>query len=178
MSTGLVLGFGLVRASVWLTAPIAWYFGAAGADGDKHFQKSDGPSQGRVAGKITTAKHRIGFKAATYAPPGLAAPLQQLLNSEGNEVQLVPIRTYRLPTRLSWWFCSQEHYSYDGGWKEGKMHGIGKYQFIDKFTYEGDMRNNRPHGEGLAKYPNGHVYSGWWKEGRFHGPGKMKFSSG
>lgn len=145
-----------LRAQKQLAADIKASFASKSATGDKHFEKGDGPSQGRVAGKITTAKSRIGFKAATYAPPGLAAPLQQLLNSEGNE----------------------EFYSYDGGWKEGEMHGIGKYQFIDKFTYEGDMRNNRPHGEGVAKYPNGHVYSGWWKEGRFHGHGKMEFSSG
>ena len=80
--------------------------------------------------KITTALHRIGMKE-TYKPPvGFSADPAEVMNSEGNE----------------------KYFSYDGGWKNGKMHGWGVYLYDDGGSYQGDFANNWPHGEGTSKY--------------------------
>lgn len=65
--------------------------------------------------KLLTDKWKIGFATSMKAPIGLAKNPTGQYNSLGNEY----------------------YYSYDGEWKDGKMHGEGVYLFRDGYTYEG-----------------------------------------
>ena len=80
--------------------------------------------------KITSMPHNIGMKVVYKAPVGFAPDPAGTLNSEGNE----------------------KYYSYDGGWKDGMMHGHGFFLFDDGGTYFGEYKDNWPHGEGQSKY--------------------------
>jgi hypothetical protein len=85
-----------------------------------------------------------GFKDPTYGPPGLAAPISLIPQSEGRH----------------------RYFNYEGDWKNGKMDGYGHYRFADGGTYTGVMRNDWPEGSGKAVYTDGGVYDGNWKVSR------------
>jgi hypothetical protein len=66
--------------------------------------------------------------------------------------------------------CISTGYSYEGQYKEGIMHGKGKYKLMNGNIYEGDMVNGRMHGKGVYKTRNS-IYDGEFKEGKFDGIG-------
>jgi len=84
---------------------------------------------------------------------GTAAPPKRILNSEDNHF----------------------FYSYDGEWKNGRMHGWGTYKFADGHTYKGRWKDGRMHGEGVAEYSSGHMYTGSWEIGKYHGRGCFEY---
>lgn len=106
--------------------------------------------------KLTTPIWKIGFKSATYAPPGLAPPMNNILNSKGNE----------------------KYFSYDGSWKDGNMEGEGCYQFQDGSEYKGVFKKNIPDGYGQATYHGGTIYVGEWQRGYPHGKGRVVYQGG
>lgn len=112
--------------------------------------------RGEEVVKLRTAKATIGYKADLFGPPGLAPPRTGVLNSEGNE----------------------QFYSYDGHWKDGRMHGFGRYKFADGMLYVGHFREGKPHGDGRSEYPGGTSYEGEWRAGRHEGKGEMRYGSG
>jgi len=69
-----------------------------------------------------------------------------------------------------------------GNWKDGRLHGFGKYKYqksIDEIiTYEGEWKEGEKHGKGIMKYSNGDTYKGEWEKGEKHGKGIMKYSNG
>mmetsp|Transcript_1233 Transcript_1233/g.3681 ORF Transcript_1233/g.3681 Transcript_1233/m.3681 type:complete len:363 (-) Transcript_1233:25-1113(-) len=125
--------------------------GAAGDDADE--DEDDGKPKIKP---LVTPKWVIGYKQDEHGPPGLAPPRNGVLNSEGNE----------------------HFYSYDGLWKDGKMHGAGTYKFADGMLYVGHFVNGQPEGEGKAQYPGGTTYNGHWKNGKHDGGGRMEYASG
>ena len=44
---------------------------------------------------------------------------------------------------------------YEGEYKEGWFHGIGKFLFDNGVIYEGSFEKGEFHGEGVLIYPNG-----------------------
>lgn len=44
----------------------------------------------------------------------------------------------------------------------GKMHGFGKYVYMDGGVYTGDWVEGRMHGKGVYLFPNGNSYDGEW----------------
>jgi len=60
---------------------------------------------------------------------------------------------------------------YEGGWKDGKPHGWGKYTFPDDSNYEGEYRNGKRNGQGILIFPNGEKYEGEFRDGKRHGHG-------
>lgn len=44
---------------------------------------------------------------------------------------------------------------YAGRFKEGKMFGTGRYEWIDGIVYEGEFRDNVAHGHGTYTWPDG-----------------------
>ena len=70
---------------------------------------------------------------------------------------------------------------YEGGWKEGKRHGQGKYTWANGSIYGGgwkDGQKGNRHGHGKQIYPDGNVYEGRWKNNQRHGYGKLTYSDG
>eukprot|EP00620_Florenciella_sp_RCC1587_P024683 CAMPEP_0182564268 /NCGR_PEP_ID=MMETSP1324-20130603/6234_1 /TAXON_ID=236786 /ORGANISM="Florenciella sp., Strain RCC1587" /LENGTH=475 /DNA_ID=CAMNT_0024777675 /DNA_START=269 /DNA_END=1696 /DNA_ORIENTATION=- len=102
---------------------------------------------------LQTKKEAIGEKDWVRGPVGTAAPPKRILNSEDNHF----------------------FYSYDGEWKNGKMHGWGTYKFADGHTYKGRWKDGRMHGEGVAEYSSGHMYTGSWEIGKYHGRGCFEY---
>eukprot|EP00759_Apiculatamorpha_spiralis_P000145 PhF_6_TR10030/c0_g1_i1/m.15370 len=68
---------------------------------------------------------------------------------------------------------------YVGGFKDGKLHGFGKYTYYPSGDeYEGEWWNDMKHGHGTYKYEGGDKYVGEWKHGKKHGKGTYTFVSG
>ena len=93
--------------------------------------------------------------------------------------------------------------TYNGFFKNDKMHGkgtytwktghkvigtfyngnptYGTYTYIGKWKgdkYVGNFNNWNRHGQGTYYYKNGNIYSGEWQSGKKHGKGKLTFKSG
>ena len=79
---------------------------------------------------------------------------------------------------------------YEGGWKDGQMHGTGTlrisrifrgylrnlglapfgWKLIDQGKYEGEWKNGLEHGHGTKTWPDEKKFIGKWKKGKyFHG---------
>jgi hypothetical protein len=69
-------------------------------------------------------------------------------------------------------------HKYVGSWKEGKMHGRGKYEWVDGVTFEGYFNANVAEGYGRYVWPDGGTYEGQIRKGKRHGPGVMSFADG
>ncbi|TMW59930.1 hypothetical protein Poli38472_004999 [Pythium oligandrum] len=63
---------------------------------------------------------------------------------------------------------------YEGQWRDGRMHGEGKYTRIDGGFYEGTWVDGLAHGIGKeVSMVTGEVYEGNWKKGQRHGEGSV-----
>ena len=84
---------------------------------------------------------------------------------------------------------------YEGGWKNGKQHGRGKYAWNSGSTYEGTTMNlsgsgltlilfvgywkvGKFDGFGTYTWPSGASYAGEWKKGKKNGHGRFLWSNG
>ncbi len=65
--------------------------------------------------------------------------------------------------------------SYEGAWKKGKYHGIGKLVDVDQSTYVGNWDHGQKEGTGKQSFSNGNRYEGDWVENLIHGEGKMNY---
>ncbi|CAK58135.1 unnamed protein product (macronuclear) [Paramecium tetraurelia] len=67
---------------------------------------------------------------------------------------------------------------YEGQWKDGMIHGFGKYILSENSFYIGDWYENKPNGSGTFQHSNGDLFSGTWVDGQVKGKGKYTFSDG
>lgn len=67
---------------------------------------------------------------------------------------------------------------YVGAWKAGKMHGRGRYEWVDGVVFEGYFTANVAEGHGRYEWPDGGRYEGQIRRGKRHGPGVMVFADG
>ncbi|CUG92167.1 phosphatidylinositol-4-phosphate 5-kinase-like, putative [Bodo saltans] len=69
--------------------------------------------------------------------------------------------------------------TYLGGFKDGKLHGYGKYHYHpSNDEYEGEWFADMKHGQGVYRYEGGDSYSGEWRAGKKHGKGSYNFITG
>jgi hypothetical protein len=68
--------------------------------------------------------------------------------------------------------------TYTGSFKEGLMHGKGKYVWKDGGSYKGDFREGFFEGIGVRTYKSGTIYKGYFKYDKPHGEGTMTNVSG
>ncbi|KAA6376808.1 MAG: putative MORN repeat protein, partial [Streblomastix strix] len=71
-------------------------------------------------------------------------------------------------------YCfSNEFYTYDGDWENGKMHGHGRMQFGSNANdfYDGEFYMGEIEGEGIRVWSDGRKYQGQWKNGERSGFG-------
>lgn len=55
---------------------------------------------------------------------------------------------------------------YEGGFKEGKRHGIGLHIWNSDNFYFGNWEDDKPHGNGRMEWKTGVILNGGWKEGK------------
>jgi len=68
---------------------------------------------------------------------------------------------------------------YIGGFKDGKLHGFGKYFYHPSGdVYEGEWLMDMKHGQGTYTYEGGDRYNGEWRSGKKHGKGTYTFATG
>lgn len=67
---------------------------------------------------------------------------------------------------------------YEGGYKDDKRHGKGKYISHKGWTYEGDFMFDEMTGNGKVVFANGQTYEGGWLFGKRHGHGEEKYANG
>jgi hypothetical protein len=68
--------------------------------------------------------------------------------------------------------------TYEGGWKNGKQHGKGKYEWHSGSKYEGDWADGKFDGFGTYTWPSGATYTGEWKKGKKNGHGRFVWANG
>jgi hypothetical protein len=68
--------------------------------------------------------------------------------------------------------------TYDGAWKHGRWHGIGKATEYNGDSYEGEYRSDQRHGKGMLIRSNGRVYEGEFQFDKEHGSGRMSWPDG
>ena len=71
-----------------------------------------------------------------------------------------------------------DSYSYEGGWKANKKHGLGVWKLPGGDLYEGEFAEGMIHGKGTVQRTDGSSYSGEYSKNRMHGTGRQKFSNG
>ena len=68
---------------------------------------------------------------------------------------------------------------YVGGFRDGKLHGYGKYHYHpSNDEYEGEWVADMKHGHGMYRYEGGDKYEGEWRCGKKHGKGSYNFATG
>jgi len=68
--------------------------------------------------------------------------------------------------------------TYDGSFRNGKMHGQGSYRSNSGNKYEGNWYYGRRQGNGVMHFSNGDVYRGDFKDDRLEGYGKITYRNG
>jgi len=68
--------------------------------------------------------------------------------------------------------------TYEGEFRDGRRHGLGKQIYASGDVYDGGWENGRQHGRGVYHFTNGDKYYGIWKEGRYHGQGVFHYTNG
>lgn len=68
--------------------------------------------------------------------------------------------------------------SYEGQFRQGKMHGLGIFLASNKSKYHGTWSANQRHGEGRQLFANGDTYEGDFVNNRMQGKGVMNFANG
>jgi hypothetical protein len=104
-----------------------------------------------------------------------APPLRtEAWNLDKAEYLSAPMGFSRNPTQPFASWGNEIFFSYDGQWKDGKMHGHGKYLYDDKvyYGYQGQYEHNKPNGEGKATYTSGGTYEGNWEDSKYSGKGR------
>jgi len=65
---------------------------------------------------------------------------------------------------------------FEGEYKEGKKHGVGRMVFPNGDVYHGMWEGDQPNGDGTYKYSNGDMYSGAWSAGKRDGRGALVYT--
>lgn len=67
--------------------------------------------------------------------------------------------------------------AYDGGYKDGLRHGIGRMTYPNGDVYHGAWEAGTPNGQGTYYYASGDLYSGQWKAGKKEGRGAYVYKA-
>jgi hypothetical protein len=70
---------------------------------------------------------------------------------------------------------------YEGGIKDGRMHGIGEAHYANGNTYSGEWADGMQHGMGQSHYghrDSGRRYEGGFRAGKYHGMGTFHYKDG
>lgn len=69
-------------------------------------------------------------------------------------------------------------FKYEGGFKNGKIHGYGEIKFAKGDEYKGQWKNGLKEGEGIYTWSIGDIYDGFFLNDKIHGYGQFKYASG
>lgn len=75
-------------------------------------------------------------------------------------------------------YLSRNGNQYRGEWYYGRRQGKGTMWFSNGDVYAGAFKNDRLEGQGKINYRNGDIYAGDWKNNKAHGHGKYQFHDG
>ena len=75
-------------------------------------------------------------------------------------------------------FTYDDGSTYEGEFKDGKVHGHGTYVWPDGTTYTGDFVDGLPEGTGTITWPDGTSYMGKFVDGRLEGAGTIAWPDG
>ena len=68
---------------------------------------------------------------------------------------------------------NKEKTYYEGGFKDNKRHGIGKYYIKNRLKYEGEFKDDEYDGQGIIYYQDGSYYKGGFVKGKKNGEGAI-----
>ena len=71
------------------------------------------------------------------------------------------------------YYKNEEKTYYEGGFKDNKRHGIGKYYIKNRLKYEGEFKDDEYDGQGIIYYQDGSYYKGGFAKGKKNGEGAI-----
>lgn len=80
--------------------------------------------------------------------------------------------------KLEWFRMGQREWTYEGGMRRGRFHGVGYTSAIDNSQFEGSYADGYREGFGISVNAIGDRYDGNWKGGQRDGQGKMVYALG
>jgi len=134
--------------------------------------------EGRRPHVLFGSMQQIRNMAPIFLPPlqnswfTLYDPTKGNLTKESDRVEVKRLVDELKP------FMSFVKESYEGEYKDGKMHGNGIYRYASGDVYEGEWKDGKKHGRGMCRYASGNVYEGEYKDGKMHGRGMYRYASG
>jgi hypothetical protein len=67
---------------------------------------------------------------------------------------------------------------YEGYWRHGRWHGLGRLAFPNGDVFEGEYHGDMRHGRGVFRYADGRVFDGNFADDRRHGRGVFSWPDG
>lgn len=80
--------------------------------------------------------------------------------------------------KLEWVRLGEREWTYEGGMRGGRFHGVGYQSAINNAQFEGTFVDGVRDGFGISVDANGDRYDGNWKNGLRDGQGKMVYALG
>ena len=68
--------------------------------------------------------------------------------------------------------------SYEGEFRAGLFHGLGRFYGRDGSIYEGSFHDGRRSGQGVLRLQSGETYNGEWANDAQHGRGRLLLENG
>ena len=75
------------------------------------------------------------------------------------------------------WRGSYGEFVYEGGYRDGKMHGHGTYARANGGRYEGEWRDSKANGHGTYTWASGNRYEGEWRDSKPNGRGTLTWTN-
>jgi len=68
--------------------------------------------------------------------------------------------------------------TYEGEFRDGKRHGLGRQIYDSGDMYDGNWKDGQLHDRGVYYFTNGDKLYGMWNQGKYHGPGVFHYADG
>lgn len=140
---------------------------------------SNSPEHSRKASDTAEIGPRGGRSPGTSIPQGSARtahipgsiPIASVPTDGLNSVKAVAGGEFKLKLQPEEPQTKIMYNTYEGTFKDNKMHGSGVFHWVNGQIYEGEFANDLRQGYGIMRYIDGSIYDGHWSRGLKHGEG-------
>ena len=113
-----------------------------------------------------------------WEPAGRTNSVRAAPSLPGSPIPALLPKTAVGPGPKRGYFTYDDGSTYEGEFKDGRVHGYGTYTWADGTTYAGVFDAGLPHGEGRLTWPSGGAYEGSFQAGEMSGTGMMTWPTG
>lgn len=143
---------------------------ASGSNSPEHSRKaSDTAEIGPRGVRLSATSGVQGSTRTAYIPGSVPVAIGQ--NDGQGSARATAAGEFKLKLQPEEPKTKIMYNTYEGTFKENKMHGSGKFMWVNGQVYEGEFVNDLREGYGIMRYIDGSIYDGNWSKGLRHGEG-------